>query len=150
MFDYQHSCISWNKIKWFPLQHKSRNRHKVIQSLQLHISDLISSQSRAKRTRGLGYTCFLSIWATGKFGENGPKYCRSCGGTHQMQSKAYWSIFHIRQDHILVSGSSMIQGVPVYQVWRYFGNSGKLGQNTPNHMSGHKKITQSLQLHNPY
>ena len=40
----------------------------------------------------------------------------------------------------------MGRAIPVSQVPAYWGNLGKLGSNTPNHVQGHKKNNPSLQL----
>ena len=47
---------------------------------------------------------------------------------------------------MVVSRPSVGRIIPVSEVRRYWGSLGKLGPNTPNHVQGHMKVIQSLQL----
>ena len=75
----------------------------------------------------------------GQCGETDPKYPNACAGIHGKQSKVFSSLFHIRWDLTLVSLPSEGWAVPISQVLGYWGNSGKLGQNTQNQVQGHMK-----------
>ena len=64
--------------------------------------------------------------------------------SHKKKSKVFNSLFHIKWDLALVSEPSVGWVIPVSQVLRYWGNLGKLGPNTPNHVQGHMKSNPKL------
>ena len=114
-----------------------RNMPKVIHSLQLHISHQMRSYFSAKIIWPLSYTCFLGTWALGQFwGRKDPNTPKSSTESHKKKFKVFNFLFHIKWDLMLVSRPSVGQIIPVSQVLRYWGNFGKLGLNTPNHMQG--------------
>ena len=116
-----------------------RNMPKVIHSLQLHISHQMRSYSSAKIIWQLSYTCFLGTWALGKFWGKGQNTPKSTTESHKKKFKVFNSLFHIKWDLALVFRPSVGRIIPVSQVLCYWGNFGKLGLNTPNHVQGHMK-----------
>ena len=87
----------------------------------------------AKIIGQLSYTCFSGNWALRQFGGKGPNTPKSSTESHKKKSKVFNSLFHIKWDLMLVSSPSVHQIIPVL---RYWGNFGKLGPNTPNHVQG--------------
>ena len=128
---------NWPQI----LQIMCRDTWKVIQSLQLLVSHQMRPYSSVRALCGSSYTGFTGTWVLGQFGEIRPEYPKSCAGTHEKNSKVFSSLFHIKWDLTLVLGPSLGRAIPVSQVLKYWGNLGKLGPDTPNHVQGQMKNT---------
>ena len=125
---------------WAPIPKiMCRDTWKVIQSLQLLVSHQIRPYSSIRALCGSSYTCFTGTRVLGQFGENGPKYPKSCTGTHEKSFKVFRLLFYIKWDLTLVSRPSVGQAIPISQVQRDWSNLGKLGPNAPNHAQGHMK-----------
>ena len=75
-----------------------------------------------------------------------PNTLKSSAEWHKKKSEVFNFLSLIKWDLILVSRPTVGRAIPVSQVHSYWGNLGKLGPNTPNHVQGHMKVIQSLQL----
>ena len=116
-----------------------RDTWRIIQSFQLLVSHQIRPCFSVMVVCRLSYTCSTGTQVLGQFGETRLEYPKSCAGRHENQSKVLSSLFLINWDLTLVPKPSVGWAIPRSQVFRNWGNLGKLAPNTPNHMQEHMK-----------